>query len=416
VYVHDARTLKPLGSRPVFDDGFNLGTPVILPGSSRVVVPHQINRTFPVHATNIEKGWVIDNRLTRLPLPGGEYWEQRQIGLDVRGKAAGDANGVAFSPDGRWIAVSCGGSHELLIVDRKQMKWPAADPGDFIPSELAGKAGALRRVDLGGRPVAVQFLDKRRALVANYLSNSLQIVDVATGKLTSTIPLGGPKTPDLVRRGEAIFYDADRSLDSWFSCHTCHTGGHTSGQTFDTLNDGNYDTYKLVPTLRGVTKTGPWTWHGWQKSLPASLKKSLHATLSTRRKVTDDDIRSLLAYLGTLEHPQSPHRTKSGRLTSSAQRGKLLFAGKAGCARCHGGKQFTAAEVFEVGLESPRYAHPSFNPPTLRSVHSRRRFLHDGRAVSLKEVLTRHHAAEKTGGDKLTAKERDDLIAYLKSL
>lgn len=415
VYVHDAKTFKRISNRPVFDDGFNLGRPVFPVGSSQVVLPHQINRTFPVHADNVAKGWVIDNRLTRLPVPDGKYWRQKQVGLDVRGAGAGDANAVACSPDGRWWVVSCGGSHELLVLDRRQFRWPPADPGDFAPVELREKEGALRRIKLGGRPVDVRFLDARTVVVANYLSNAVQIVDVAQGKLSAMIDLGGPHTPGLVRRGEALFYDADLSLDSWFSCHTCHTDGHTSGQTFDTLNDGNFDTYKLVPSLRGVTQTGPWTWHGWQKSLAASVRKSLHTTLHTDRKITGEDVRAMLAFLGSLQYPASPHRA-GGKLTAAALRGKRLFAGKAGCANCHTGKHFTSAETYQVGLESARYFYKSFNPPALRGLHARRRFLHDGRAETLLDVLTRYHRPEKVAGEKLTAKEVDDLLVYLRSL
>lgn len=416
VFVHDAATYRRLSKWSIFDEAFHLGRPVILPDSSAVVIPHPINRTFPIHSQNVEKGWAIDNRLTRLPLPGGKYWQQKQLGLDTRGRAAGDANAVAISPDRRWLAVACGGSHELLILDRRRFKWPVADPGDFIPVELRDKPGILRHVKLGGRPVCVRFVDDRRAVVANYLSNSLQVIDVVAGKLERTISLGGPKSPSLARRGEAMFYDADRSLDSWFSCHTCHTDGHTCGQTFDTVNDGNYDTYKLVPTLRGVTKTGPWTWHGWQKSLPAALKKSFRTTLSSQRKTTDEDVRALLAYFKSLEHPRSPFRTSKGKLTAPAKRGRSLFRGKAGCATCHAGDNFTSAETYKVGLESSRYFFRSFNPPSLRGLHARRRFLHDGRAATLKEVLTRHHRPEKLAGEKLSERELRDLIAYLKSL
>lgn len=417
VYVHDARTFKLISQRPVFDDGFNLGRPVILPNSSAIVLPHQINRTFPVHADNVEKGWVIDNRLSKLPLPDGKYWEQKQIGLDVRGRAAGDLNALALSPDGRWWVATCGGSHELLIINRNQMKWPSADPGDFVPVELRDKEGILRQVKLGGRPTDVKFLDDKRVVVSNYFANSLQVVNVADGKLERTIPLGSAKTQSLVRKGEMIFFDADRSFDSWFSCHTCHTDGHTSGQTFDTLNDGNYDTYKLVPSLRGVTKTGPWTWHGWQKSLAASVKKSLQTTLSTQHDVTDDDVKALLAYMASLKHPQSPHRDVRGKLTAAAKRGSTLFTGKAGCADCHSPKnEFSSDATYKVGLESKRYFYPEFNPPTLRGLHTRRRFLHDGRATTLEEVLTRHHRPENVAGKKLTPKELADLVAYLKSL
>ncbi len=416
VYVHDAVTYKFVSKRSIFDEGFNLGRPIVLPDSSQVVFASPINRTFPVTLNNIEKGWVIDNRLTKLPLPDGKYWQQKQLGLDTRGKAAGDANALAYSPDGKWLVVSCGGSHELLVIDNETLKWPVADPGDFVPHGLLADESALRHVKLGGRPVDVRFLDAKTAIVANYLSNSLQIIDVAAATIVRTISLGGPRPTSFVRRGEAIFFDANRSFDSWFSCHSCHFEGHTGGQTYDTLNDGNYDTYKLVPTLRGVTKTGPWTWHGWQTSLSASVKKSLQTTLSTQNNVTEQDIEAVMAYLTSLKHPPSPHRLPDGGLTKQATRGKRLFAGKAACADCHQGETKTSADTYTVGLESNRYFYREFNPPSLSGLHTRRRFLHDGRADTLQEVLTRHHQPEELSGEKLTAEELADLIAYLKSL
>src|SRR5207237_8116631 len=110
--------------------------------------------------------------------------------------------------------------------------------------------------------------------VANYLLNSVQIVDATEGKLVNAMSLGGPAKPSPARRGEALFYDATRSQDQWFSCSTCHVDGHTCGQNFDTLNDGNYGNPKLTPSLRGVARTGPWTWHGWQDDLGAAVVKS----------------------------------------------------------------------------------------------------------------------------------------------
>jgi cytochrome c peroxidase len=416
VYVHETKSLKQISRRGIFEDAFNLGSPIVLPDSSACILASQISRVFQFDADNIEKGWAIDNRLTKLPLPDGGHWEQKQVGLDIRGDAAGDAYAPALSPDGRWLAVTCSGSHELLVLDRKKFTWPPAQPEDFVPVEFRETKGGFRRIELGGRPLGLTFVDDRRAVVANYLSNSVQIVDVVAGTLLKSIDVGSSKTPSLARRGEAIFYDADRSLDSWFSCGTCHTDGHTCGQTFDTLNDGNYDTHKLAPTLRGVTKTSPWTWHGWQTSLDAALRKSLRDTLKTQKPTTDDDVRALLAFLGTLDHPTSPFRAANGGLTKAAARGKRLFEGKANCVACHQGQYFTTKATYKVGLESNRYFFPEFNPPSLRGLHARRRFLHDGRANNLEEVLTRHHRPENLTGKRQTAEELSDLIAYLKSI
>ena len=413
--VHDTGTLELINRRTLLDQTGNVGLLAILPDSSASIVPHIVNRTFPVNSDNIEKGWVIDNRLSKLPLPAGEEWDQVQLGLDKRGDAVGDANAAALSPDGTWLLVTCGGTHELLIFRRRAIPWPPADPGDFIPDELLHGDGRFRRLELGGRPMGVEFIDPKTAVVANYLLDALQVVDVSAATLVDTIPLSEAGKPSLERRGETIFYDADRSLNSWFSCHTCHTDGHTSGLTFDTLNDGSYNTQKLTPSLRGVVHTAPWTWHGWQTSLDAAMKKSLRSTMQGRQPSTPDDVQALVAFLATLDYPSSPHRTPEGRITEAARRGKSLFEGKAGCVNCHRAPHFTTPETFDVGLGSSGVESQEYNPPPLRGIFARRRFLHDGRARSLRAVLGQHRP-EDVGGEPLRDSELNDLLAYLMSL
>ena len=416
IWIHDIASGRKLSRRTIFDDGFNLGRPVVLDDSQTVILPTPINRSFPVNENNVQRGWVIDNRLTRMPLPRGEYWQQKQMNLDEHGAGCGDLNAMALSPDKKWLVGTCGGSHELVVLNFADVAWPSADPGDFLPEAMRDNPALFRRVELGGRPLDPVFLDDRHVLMANYFEDSLQIVDVVSSRNVRTIPLGLAPKPTLVRRGEQIFHDADRSRDGWFSCNSCHPDGHTNGQAFDTLNDGNHDTYKLTPSLRGVTHTGPWTWHGWQQSLPASVRKSLRDTLSTEDKPTEEDIQALLAYLESLQFPASPHRQDDGQLTAAAVRGKQLFETTAGCVDCHSGRYFTTAATYKVGLESPRMFYPEFNPPSLRGLHAKRRFLHDGRAHSLEDVLTKHHRPEKLTGKPLSKAQLKDLIAYLKSI
>ena len=215
--------------------------------------------------------------------------------------------------------------------------------------------------------------------------------------------------------GEAIFYDARRSLHSWFSCHTCHPDGHTSGRTFDTLNDDSYGNPKLTPTLRGVSKTGPWTWHGWQKDLGQAVERSLTKTLFGPKPAAHD-IQALLAFLETLDHPPNPHRRSNGSLTPAAERGQVIFRGKGRCVRCHQGEQYTSSKTYDVKLEPDGSPYELWNPPSLRGVYDRGPYLHDGRAETLEEVLERAHAPEKLGAQPLTPEERRDLIEFLKSL
>jgi DNA-binding beta-propeller fold protein YncE len=398
------------------EDGFNLRGLAFTPDHQGLVCAHVVRREFPVTKENIEQGWVIDSRLTRFPLRAEEVISSQQIALDTRGRAVGDPHGLSLSADGHWLAVTGSGTHELLLIESAAITWNSGDPGDFVDPQLLAGPGKFRRVPLGGRPLTVSFWEKSdEVAVANYLLDAVQIVDAKAGRLLRTIPLGPPQQPSPARKGEVLFYDAQRSHNQWFSCHTCHVEGHTCGLNFDTLNDDSYGNPKLTPTLRNVTKTGPWTWHGWQKDLGAGIEKSLTETMFGP-KPTPEEIKALLAFLETLEHPPNPHRGRDGSLTASAQRGQTLFHGKARCVRCHHGENYTSESNYDVKLEPDGSPYARWNPPSLLGLFDRSPYLHDGRAKTLDDLLRKHHAPEHLGGQALTAQERLDLIEFLRSL
>jgi DNA-binding beta-propeller fold protein YncE len=411
----DTRTQQVYWER-VIEDGFNLRGMAFTPDGQGLVCAHSVRREFPVSKDNIAEGWVIDSRLTRLALKPEVQPSFWQVALDTKGKAVGDLAGVAFSADGRRLAVAASGTHELLLLDSASIPWNSGDPGDSLDVALQADAHKFRRIPLGGRPLAVAFRQgSEQVVVANYLLDAVQIVDARSGTLVRSIALGGPSEPSLARKGEAIFYDAQRSHHHWFSCHSCHVEGHTCGLAFDTLNDDSYGSPKLTPTLRNVTRTGPWTWHGWQKDLDAGVAKSLTETMFGS-KPTAEETRALVAFLGTLDHPPNPHVDPEGALSPAAQRGKAIFHGKARCARCHKGDDYTSESNYDVKLEPDGSPYRLWNPPSLRGLWDRGPYLHDGRARTLENLLEKHHSSEKLGGPALSPEERKDLIAFLRSL
>jgi cytochrome c peroxidase len=411
----DTRSGKVLWDRS-FGEAFNLHGLAFRPDGKELLTTHMHDRRHPISRANIENSWALDSRLGRLkvePDPATDSW---QVALDVRGRAVGDPCAVAVSASGEFLAVAAAGSQELLLLQPAAVPWEGGEPADFLDSRLALGDGKFRRLSLGGRPLALQFAaDTPRAVVANYLLDAVQAVDVKAGKLVRVIPLGGPAEPSLARRGEAIFYDARRSHHQWFSCHTCHTDGHTCGRAFDTLNDDSYGNPKLTPTLRGVSRTGPWTWHGWQDDLGQAVEKSLSQTLFGK-KPSAEDVRAMMAFLETLDNPPNPHLRPDGSRTESAERGKALFHGKARCARCHHGEDYTSARNYDVKMEADGSPFERWNPPSLRGLYDRGPYLHDGRAPTLDDVLRLDHAPEKLGGAELTPQERQDLVAFLELL
>jgi YVTN family beta-propeller protein len=368
----------------------------------------------PTTKDNIDNGWVIANRLARVPLK--EEGAREAMALDPRGKAVGDVDGVALHPQSEWIAITAGGTGELLLLRHPLPFIAYGGPTDHMDPALLFDLTRFRRVPLGGRPLGVGFMpDGKRLVIANYLSNSLQVVDAERAALAKTIPLGGPTEPSLARRGEAIFLDATRSFNQWFSCNTCHTEGHTNGGNFDTFNDGSYYTSKKTLSLRGLTERGPWTWHGWRTDLRELIKDSFTKSMQGPEP-SEADLDALVAYFKTLEVPPSPYRNPDGSLTAAARRGEALFEAK-GCATCHAPPLYTHPNAFDVGLEEPQDPYKGFKPPSLLNVYSRAPYLHDGSALTLETLLTkRHRPSQLTGKPDLTSEELRELIAFLKSL
>jgi YVTN family beta-propeller protein len=384
------------------------------PDGDWAYVLHDAERGRPATKEDIDLGWIVGSRLSRAPLK--EEGPREAIALDPRGKAVGDVDGVAVSPDGNTIAVTAGGTHELLLF-RQPLPFVAyGGPADHMEKEIVNDPVRFKRIPLGGRPLGVTFDKTGKILVvANYLSNAVQVVDVESAQVTKTIPLGGSAVPSLARRGEVIFHDAERSFNHWYSCNSCHTEGHTNGSTFDTFNDGSYGTPKKTLSLRGVSQTGPWTWHGWQKSLKQLVHDSMTKSMQGPEP-TDEDMEAVMAYLGTLDFRPNPHRTPDGSLTPAAKRGEAVFNAK-NCQSCHASPNYTTPAVYMVGLESEQDVYKGFNPPTLRGVYNRGPFLHTGDARSLEEVLTKYHQPSKlTGKPDCTPQELGDLIAFLSSL
>jgi len=396
--------------------GLNLGHMQTSVDGAYAYVPWMVYADRPITPGNIREGWVLGNRVARVRLDGPARREA--LALDPRGQAVADPHGLAISPNGQWLVMSASGTHELVAFRLTDLPLRSDGPGDHLKPEIARDAERFFRVPLGGRPMGLRFdRSGSRVFVANYLANSLQVVNLEKRQVERTIELGAAETPSLARRGEAIFHDAHRSTDGWYSCHSCHYEGDTNAVTMDTKNDGSVGTYKMVLSLRNITHTGPWFWHGWQKDLRQALSKSMSETMQGPAP-TDEDVQAVEAYLGALPQPPNSRRLSDGDISVEAQRGKRVFeSAAAGCAICHSGPYFTDGEVHDVGLASEYDKYEGYNTPSLVGVANRAGYLHHGRAQSLEDLLTDLHRPAKVSGTRdLEPQELSDLVEYLKSL
>lgn len=122
-------------------------------------------------------------------------------------------------------------------------------------------------------------------------------------------------------------------------------------------------------------------------------------------------------------------------MSDSAQRGMVLFAGKANCTACHAGANFTDEQYHNLGVgmatDKPdlgRYEvtkddkdRGAFKTPTLRNVAMSPPYMHDGSQQTLEEVVDWYDKgghknpglSDKMKVLKLNDQEKADLVAYM---
>jgi cytochrome c peroxidase len=95
----------------------------------------------------------------------------------------------------------------------------------------------------------------------------------------------------------------------------------------------------------------------------------------------------------------------------------LIYEDKAGCARCHPAPVFTDRKSYDIGTRTATDPTGSYDTPTLLEVFRTAPYLHDGRALTIRDVITTHNPDELHGKVKeLSEQELDDLVEYVLSL
>ena len=376
--------------------GHNLHGLAMMPDNKRVIVAHQIlNPVAETSHDGVFWGIVMTNNLRLIPLENflredRESLENADIHFLGEPKhGAGDPTSVTM---GRFetMLTTLGGVDELAV-------------GVHLDH-------SFDRVKVGRRPVAVVTdTTGKLAYVANQFSDSVSVIQISSRKVLQEIPLLEPQPGrelTLAERGEELFYDANLSLDGWYSCHSCHSSGHTVGLLNDNLGDGNYGAPKRIPSLLGVDDTAPFLWSGRRDDLMEQTRKSITTTMHG----ADPDMspwKALVAYMRAL--PLPPRIVAAA--AAQVARGAKVFESRK-CAACHAPPTYTSADVYDVGLQD-QLGRAKFNPPSLRGVRHRGPYFHDLRAVSLREVFIKHKHPQAV---EWPTNELDDLIAFLESL
>ena len=366
-------------------------------GTMLVVAHQMLNELAHTVRNDVHWGLLMSNDLRWLKLDA-----VLQVGTDLydgahmhplghAGSATGDPSGLIMTSQGA-VLVSLGGVREVAI----------GREDDF----------SLNRVFVGRRPTAIVADSHGKfAYVANTFDDSISVVDIEAREEVVEISLGPQPDLSLAEQGELLFFNANLSHDSWMSCHSCHTDGHTNGLLNDNFSDASFGAPKRVLSLLGRRDTAPFAWNASAESLEVQIRNSIISTMQADEPPTDEQLAALAAYVKTLQPPPPIDAARGIQDSKRVARGEELF-GALQCVRCHKPPAFTTPNTYDVGLEDKEGGR-RFNPPTLRGVGQRGPYFHDNRAATLEEVFLKHeHQLDR----KLSADELRDLLSFLRSL
>jgi len=427
----------------------------ISPDGKWAYVVHSVSR-FQVPTTQLERGWMNTSALSVIDLTKNELCAT--VLLDSIDLGAADPFGLALTADGKQLWVSLSGPHEVARIEAERLVEMLSGK---VPDQYAKSLGSantnpwanvkkdptyrfqlvndlmamyfaelIQRFPSSGKRVLYRWdedtsfalgprglalaPDGKKLYVPNYFGGTVTVLDTENGKLLKSIPVGPQPKPDIVRQGEIAFHNAALCFQHWQSCSSCHPNARMDGVRWDLLNDG-MGNHKRTRSLVYSHRTSPVMSMGVRAKAEAGVRAGFRFILFA--VVPEETAAAVDAYLKSLEADPNPFLV-DGKLSEAAARGKAIFDGKGKCSTCHTGPLYTDMKPYDVGTLGPYDREGNrFYTPKLTECYRTGPYLHDGRAGTLKETLTTHNKEDKHGmTSKLSEKELEDLLAYVKSL
>ncbi|MCP4339537.1 MAG: beta-propeller fold lactonase family protein, partial [Desulfobulbaceae bacterium] len=202
-------------------------------------VTHTMGR-FTVPTTHLDRGWINTSAVSIFDAVEQKYLNT--VLLDDVMRGAANPWGAAVTDDGKWLCVNASGTHEVIVIDIKEMfkRIDNAAKPENIVNDLAFLYGAKARIKLEGEGARAIGIKDEFIYVPMYFSDSVNVIEMwddgpgaAVGlKLNETVK------PAPVRQGEMAFNDATFCYQDWQSCASCHPDVRSDGTNWDLLNDG----------------------------------------------------------------------------------------------------------------------------------------------------------------------------------
>jgi len=246
----------------------------------------------------------------------------------------------------------------------------------------------------------------------------------------------GADDPEVInskeRLGEKLFFDPILSKDKSISCASCHKPEFAFADTaVVSIGVGGTRGSRNSPSVTNLSGRPNLFWDGRVSSLEdqalqpiinpvemnlpiaeaiARLKADktyaeLFQKIFNAAPTEKNLLQAIASFERTLETANSPYdRYIDGddlAISASAQRGRLLFIGKANCNNCHSGEDFTADRFKGIGLFNEQDLNDAgrfdvtknpehkghFKIPGLRNVALTAPYMHNGMFKTLKEVI-----------------------------
>jgi len=440
VTVVDARTLDttaielPHGSH-------SLRSVCVSPDGKHALVTHLL-ANFEQIPFRVDTGWINVNVVSIIDT---QNWNVLgTIGLDEYDLGTGNPWDVTFTADGKWVCISVAGTHELCVIDTaglfSDFAYRTMQPMMAVwPIYLSLGESLWHRLKLPGKGPRGLAAVGGKVYVTQHFSDSIAEVDIETeipatrnskaymtqyytdrsaeavvSDTISTIALGPSPHLTAERRGELLFHDATICYQQWVSCVSCHPDGRGDALNWDLMND-SVGNPKNTKSMLLSHRTPPAMAEGVRESAQVAVRSGLEHILFAERP--EDEATAIDAYLRSLRPVSSPYLT-DGKLSPAAERGRELFQGKrVACHRCHPAPLYTDLRSHNVGTRRRNEYTDRFDTPTLVEVWRTAPYLHDGRYLTVKELLAEgKHGLRRIGEGELSDQDIDDLVEFVLSL
>lgn len=289
-------------------------------------------------------------------------------------------------------------------------------------------------------------------------------------------PDDNPYSAAKAELGRFLYFDKRLSGDNSLSCASCHAtekaftdgapfstgiGGQLGGRSAPTVINRAYSTAQFwdgrAPSLEEQAKgpianpiemTAEKTADAAHESVVKRLRGvpgyvAMFEKVFGKNSVTiDNAAKAIATFERTVYSGNAPYdRYNAGdkkAMSESQIRGMNVFFNKAACDSCHLGFNFTDGSYVNIGIgmdkENPdlgRYIvskqeeeKGAFKTPTLRDIEHTGPYMHDGSLKTLEEVVDHYDKGgkknpwlnERMKPLKLTAQEKQDLVAFMKAL